>query len=196
MDVSKFRVLLFMIMATTILTGCTMGLSVATTGAQAVYNRNHLRQQVSDNYITMQAYRKIYNDTDEFKHANISIATFDNNVLLTGQTTEPSQPAAAERIVKSITDVNHVYNHITLEAPSSALTSASDGWITAKIRSKLLAEDNVNPDHIKVVTENGTVYLMGIVFPEESEAVVDVARHTEGVQAVVKHFYYLRVSKN
>jgi len=173
-----------------------MGLSVATSSAQAVYNRNHLRQQVSDNYITMQAYRKIYNDTDDFKHANISIATFDNNVLLTGQTLHPNQPAAAERIIKTIAGVNHVYNHITVEAPSSALTSVSDGWITTKIRSKLLAEDDVNPDHIKVVTENGTVYLMGIVFPEESDAVVNVASHTEGVQAVMKHFYYLRISKN
>lgn len=186
---------LIILLGISILTGCTMGISVATTGAQAVYNRNHLKQQMGDNYITMQAYRKIYEDTNDFRHANIAIATFDNKVLLAGQATQADQPEKAEQIVKTIKGVDEVYNHVTLAAPTSGLTTLSDDWITTKIKSKLLTADNVDPNHFKVVTENGTVYLMGIVFPEEADTIVQIARTTQGVQEVYKHFYYLRICK-
>ncbi len=174
------------------LQGC---LNMATTGAQAVYNRHSIQKNVTDQYITMQAYQALYFKTDQFKNANVAISTYNNEVLLAGQVPFSWQKTEAERIVKQIADVNTVYNLISIESPSSTLTRVSDAWITTKIKTKLLASDDIDVTQIKVVTENGTVYLMGILRPEEADAAVDVARYTEGVQSVVKIFSYMNISK-
>lgn len=171
------------------------GLGIATTGAQAVYHHNSVGQQLTDHYITMQAYRKLYTDTDEFNDTNISVAVLNSDVLLIGQTPQPGQSAKAEKLIKSIQQVNKVYNYLKLAAPASTLTVLSDSWLTTKIKSQLIAMNDLNPDHIKVVTENGTVFLMGLVFPSEADIAVDIAQNTQGVQEVVKLFYYLHISK-
>ncbi len=87
------------------------------------------------------------------------------------------------------------YEHLSISAPSSALTRASDSWITTKIKAKLIAMNEIDPGAIKVVTENGTVYLMGIVTPDQADIAFDLAESTEGVQEVIKHFYYMYITK-
>lgn len=194
MDAMKTHYLL-LIGLISFLTSCTTGVSVATTGAQAVYNRHNLQNTLGDHYITMQANRKIYRDTDLFKNTNVSIATFHNEVLLTGEIPELEQRNEISNIVKNIPGVKKVYNLTSLNTPSSSITRMSDAWITAKIKAKFIAEDDIDPSTIKVVTENGTVYLMGIVFPEQANTAVQVARTTEGVQEVVKIFSYIKIFK-
>ena len=190
-----FLRLFFVLGISCIISSCTTGITVATTGAQAVYDRHTLKQKMTDNYITMQAYRKIYTDTHRYDGTNIAVATFHNEVLLTGEASQINQIREVEQIVKDIPNVNEVHNHLSVAGVSSTLTSASDSWITAKIKAKLIAIDEVDPSQIKVVTENGTVYLMGIVFPEQAETAAEVAAETAGVQEVIKHFSYLRISK-
>ncbi len=181
---------------TLFLAGCTdMATNVAVTGAQAVYNQHSLQKQWEDQYISMQAFRALDVDDTRFKNANISIATFNNEVLLAGQTPYAWQRAMAEDRVKQIPDVKRVYNLITVSSPSSPLTRMSDAWITAKIKAKLIASSDVDATQVKVVTENGTVYLMGILLPSEAQAAVDLARTTDGVERVVKVFSYLRISR-
>ncbi len=181
-----------MIVIVTFLQGC---LDMATSGAEAIYNRHSIQKNVSDQYITMQAYQALYMKTDQFKNANISISTYNSEVLLAGQVPMSWQKLKAEQIIKTLPDINTIYNLITIEAPSSTLTRVSDAWITAKVKTKLMVSNDVDATKIKVVTENGTVYLMGILLPKEADVVVDLARNTEGVQSVVKIFSYLNISK-
>jgi osmotically-inducible protein OsmY len=180
------------LMAMTFLQGCA---DVAMSGAQAVYNRHSIQKNLSDQYITMQAFQALHHKTDKFKNTNIAISTFNSDVLLAGQVPEQWQKAKAEQIVKTIPDVNQVYNLLSISNPSSTLTRISDAWITAKVKAKLLASGDVDATQIKVVTENGTVYLMGILKPEEAQAAVDVASTTDGVESVVKVFWYVKISK-
>lgn len=177
------------------LSSCTAGLSIASSGAQAIYNRNALQKKLSDHYITMQANRKIYIETDRYKDSHISVSTFNNEVLLTGEVTHASKRKEIERKIQQIDGVNKVYNLTTVSTPSPPLIQISDTWITAKIKAKLIATNEVDPDIIKVVTENGIVYLMGILPPEQANSAVQIARTTDGVQSVVRVFYYLRISK-
>lgn len=175
-----------------VLQGCT---DVAVTGAQVVYNRRSLQKNFGDQYITMKAYQGLYIKTDEFQNAHISIATYNREVLLAGQAPEPWQKAKATEIVSKIPDVKRVYNLVSLDSPSSTLTRLSDSWITAKVKAKLIASEDLDATKIKVVTENGTVYLMGILHPEEAQAATDLASETEGVEKVVKIFSYLKITK-
>lgn len=171
-------------------------MDAAVTGAQVAYNHDHIKKSFDDQYITTQAYRKLLRDTDRFDNANISVATFNKEVLITGQIPTAEEKEAVTTIVKSIPDIKKVYNLAEIGVPSSAITRVSDSWITAKIKSQLIATNDIEPDKIKVVTENGTVYLMGIVIADQADTAVDIARSTAGVQSVVKILTYLRVSKS
>ncbi len=188
----KIYRLSLIVMAILCLSGC---LNMATTGAEAVYNRRSLQKNFTDQYITMQAYQSLYMKTDQFKDTNISISTYNGEVLLAGQVPHRWQKEKAERLIKQIPDVKRVYNLVIIQSPSSTLTKVSDTWITTKVKTKLLASNDLDATKVKVVTENGVVYLMGILLPEEADAAVDLARNTDGVQSVVKIFSYVNISK-
>ena len=175
------------------LSGC---MDVASTGAQAIYNRHQLQKTLNDQLLTMHAYQLINNKTDQFKDTNISISTYDSEMILAGQVPEAWQKEKAEALIKTIPDIKAVYNSITVAGASSTLTRLSDVWLTAKIKSKLIASDDVDATQVKVMTENGTVYLMGIVSKDEASAAVDIAADTDGVHKVVKLFSYMTISKN
>lgn len=170
-------------------------LNVATTGAQAVYNHRSLQNTVNDQYITMQAYQNLNVKSHDFKNANVIVSTYNAEVLLAGQAPAAWQKEKAEQIIKAVPDVERVYNQIEISSPSSTLTRISDAWITTKVKSKLIASNDLDASQIKVVTENGMVYLMGILKPEEAQAAVDITRETAGVQGVVKIFSYMHISK-
>lgn len=169
---------------------------VAMSSAQVVVNRHSLQKNLNDQYLTMQAFKAIEIRDTRFRNAHVVIATFNGEMLLTGQVPEPWQKTTAEEIVKRQTGVNTVYNFIAVGDPSSTLTRMSDAWLTTKIKAKFAASDDLESNQIKVLTENGTVYLMGIIPPAEAEAAVDIARHTQGVTSVVKIFSYIHISKN
>ena len=171
--------------------GC---VDAAVSGAQAIYNRHSIQKNLCDQYITLQVTRAI-NDTRLFQDCSISVSSFNRVVLLTGQVLHPWQRAELDKIVRKIPDIKKIYNLTIISTPSSNLTQVSDAWITAKIKSKLIAANEVDPSQIKVVTENGTVYLMGIIPPSQAKAAIYLARTTEGVQNVVKIFSYLKICK-
>jgi len=175
------------------LQGC---MNVATTSAEAVYNRHSIEKNLKDQYLTYQAYRAIYFDNDMFKNANITVSTYNREVLLAGQAPHEWQKRKAHTLVSNIPDIKHLYNLIEVQSPSSSLTRISDAWITTKVKAKLLASNEVDASKVKVITENGRVFLMGIVLPEQADAAVDLAGNTEGVLSVVRVFSYMKISKH
>lgn len=187
MKIMVLLVMCFMLQA------CT---SVAMSGAQAVYNQHSLQKSINDQYTTIQAYQELKKHHDLFKETNITIATFNREVLIAGQVPNSWQKFRVEQIVKQVSTADEVHNMLTISNPSSSLTRLSDVWITTKIKTKLIASADVDVTQVKVVTENGTVYLMGILLPSEAEAATDMASDTDGVSHVVKLFKYLRISKS
>jgi len=181
-----------MICVATLLQGC---VNAAVTGAQVVYDRHNLTKTLNDHYITASIYRAIYTNTDRYKNTHVSIDTFNRIVLLTGQVKTSRQQAEITELAKKITTVREVYNLTTVSRSPSLLVQMSDAWITTKVKSQLVANDSVDPDQIKVVTESGTVYLMGILPPDQANVAIQIARSTAGVQKVIKVFSYLRESK-
>lgn len=170
-------------------------MNIATTGAEAAYNRHSLQNTFSDQHIIFQIDHAIYWHSDNFKESNISIYAFNGVVLLTGQVPTKALQNELNLIVKKISGVKEFYNQTTVNGPSSSLTHVSDAWITTKVKSQLIAANDVDPNQIKVVTENGTVYLIGIVPPEQAEIATEIAQSTSGVQNVVRIFSYLHLSK-
>ena len=190
----KSGMLIGMIISALLLQGC---MSAAVTSAQTVYNRHGIEKNLRDQYITLQAHRRleIDNQKREFENANITVATYNGDVLLTGQVPETWQRERAGEIVKAIPNVKRVFNLLKIASPSSTLVRLSDVWLTAKVKAKMIASNDLDGSQIKVVSENGTVYLMGIVPPKEADVAVDIASSTEGVAEVVKMFSYMIITR-
>ena len=84
--------------------------------------------------------------------------------------------------------VERIFNQIRLASKAGIATQASDTWISSRVRMKLIADDQVDATDIQVVTENGEVFLLGIVDDSAADRAVDIARNIDGVQKVVKAF--------
>ena len=93
--------------------------------------------------------------------------------------------------LSNIEKITHVYIEITIAEPSSMVSRSSDTYITAKVKAKIFADKILSGLVIKIVTEKGIVYLMGLVTQEEAEIATNIARETGGVQKVVKLFKYI-----
>ena len=164
----------------------------AAAGGAVVYNNRSMETMLHDRNITYKAQLKINTDPQLKNKTHISVATLNGTVLLVGQAPTEKLRARALNLVKTVAGIKRIYNQITIEAPTSALTRSSDSWITTKVKTAMLAERGLKSTQIKVVTENGTVYLMGLITPNQGNLAAKAARRVDGVQRVIKVFEYLR----
>ena len=123
--------------------------------------------------------------------AHVSVTSYNAIVLLTGQVTSDSLRTQAGQTVGNINRVRQVYNELQIQGESSLLARSNDSWLTSKVKSKLLVNGDIESGRIKIVTENGTVFMMGLLTRIEADQAVDVVRNTGGVQKVVKVFEYI-----
>jgi osmotically-inducible protein OsmY len=187
--------LLVVLLTSSLLYGCAAAVvGGAATGATAVHDRRTVGTFIDDEGIELKARMAIFDDKELNSQIHINIISINGVVLLVGQApTEAARQKAAE-IVSTVPKVRLIHNEMTVAAPNSYLTRSSDSLITAKVKSKLFTikgHDNFDPTRVKVVTENGIVYLMGILTHSEADTVTDAARQVGGVQKIVKLFEYI-----
>jgi osmotically-inducible protein OsmY len=147
-----------------------------------------LAQQLEDESIETKAEVNIHAADEAFDDAHIAIVSYNGYVLLAGQVGTEALKAKATEVVRQIHGVRRIYNELQIASPSSAMTRSSDTWITAKVKSWLLGRSDTEGLRVKVLTENGVVYLMGLVTREEAERISDAAASISGVQRVVRLF--------
>ena len=146
---------------------------------------------IDDELIEVKALVNISKGSQELQQSNVSVTSFNGIVLLSGQVASERSKLEAEQIVGQIRKIRRVHNELTLTSPTSALTRASDAFITAKIKANMLGDETVDATRIKVVTENGVVYLMGLVTRNEADKSVDLVRTVNGIQKIIKIFEYV-----
>ena len=166
-----------------------VGGAAAATGT-AVVDRRTTGTLVEDQTIEVKALKAIRNDAELNEQAHMNVISYNTIVLVTGETPTDAMRQRAIELVKGVDKVTHVYNELTIAAPSSLVSRSSDSYITTKVKTQLFADKNVSGVQFKVVTEKGVVYLMGIVSRAEAEIATEIARQTGGVQKVVKLFQY------
>ena len=122
------------------------------------------------------------------------VAAVASEILLVGQAPTEALRMKIVDITKATEKVRVVHDEMTIAAPNSYMTRSSDSLITAKVKGSLFGikgQEGFDPTRVKVVTENGIVYLMGILYRTEADAVATKASRVKGVQKVVKLFEYL-----
>lgn len=144
---------------------------------------------VEDQGIELKAIRKMESNLGEQSHVNVT--SYNRNVLLTGEVPDEARRTMAETLLKEIENIRAVTNEIVIAPKSSIGSRSNDSFITSKIKTKFITENKFPVNYVKVVTENGVVYLLGLVHQAEAEAAVEIARNTDGVTKVVKVFEYI-----
>lgn len=123
--------------------------------------------------------------------ARISVDSFNGIVLLTGQVPSQELKAMAGEVANQVRNVREVHNELTIAANLPASQRLQDTWITTKVRTTLATQGPVDVNRLHVVTENGSVYLMGIVTRAEADRIVNMASSAGGMQRIVKVFDYI-----
>jgi len=124
-------------------------------------------------------------------NTRVNITGYNRQVLLTGEVANDQQRLQAEQLVNKLPNVRSIVNELAVGPASSLSDRSSDALITARVKAAMVDTEDVFANVYKVVTERGTVYLMGRVTQREAQRATEVARGVSGVKRVVRVFEYL-----
>jgi osmotically-inducible protein OsmY len=190
-----FRALLTIMFTATLFYGCAAAaVGGAATGGAAAHSRRTVGTFVDDEGIELKARLGVLEDKQLNSQIHINIISYNGVALMVGQAPTDTLSQQAQTIVAGIEKVRLVHNEMTLAAPNSYMTRTSDSLITAKVKTALFGVrglENFDPTRVKVVTEDGVVYLMGLLHRQEAEAAAASTSQVGGVEKVVKLFEYI-----
>ncbi len=155
------------------------------------YGKRSLGSFIDDSFIETKAKVNLKKSGRQLGKAHISVISFNGVALLVGQVPSAKLKQRAGDIVGKVRGVKRVHNELTEAGPLSVPARSNDTWLTAKVKSKLLVGRNIKANRIKVVTENGVVYLLGLVSRDLGDRIVAAVRNTFGVQKIVRIFEYI-----
>jgi len=177
----------FILLIGTLLSGCLAAVvGGAAAGGVAAADRRTTGIYVEDENIEIKALQQIRGTLTEQAHVNVT--SYNRNVLITGEVPSNEAKAEAENIVKAIQNVRNVHNELTVGPKSTMSARGNDTFLTSKVKANFVAEKNFSAKNVKIVTEAGIVYLMGLVSDHEARLATEIARTTEGVTKVVRIF--------
>lgn len=155
----------------------------AAAGVMSAHDRRSTGTQTDDETTEWKAAQAV---PEKYKAlAHINYTAYNRRVLITGEVSSEEAKAIVGEQTGKLEGVREVFNELAI-APASALGNRSnDAYITSKLKARLVDSNQLSANHIKVVTEAGVAYLMGIVTEREAKVAVAIARTTDGVRKVV-----------
>ncbi|PIJ52031.1 osmotically-inducible protein OsmY [Erwinia sp. OLTSP20] len=148
--------------------------------------------QVDDGTLELRVNNALAKDKQIKNDAHINVTAYQGKVLLTGQAPDTALASRAKQIAMGVEGTTEVYNEIRQGEKASLGTMSSDTWISTKVRSQLLTSDLVKVSDVKVTTENGEVFLMGLVTQQAGQAAAEIASKVSGVKHVTTAFTYVK----
>ena len=159
------------------------------TGALMAADRRTTGSYIEDEGIEDKAVGQISAKYKSTTHVNVT--SFNRHVLITGEVPNDAAKTDIAKIVSGLPNVKAVSNELVVSGTTGITSRSSDSIITGDVKLRFLNNKVFQADHVKVVTENGTVFLMGLVYRKEADAATEIASTTGGVRRVVKMFEYL-----
>ena len=193
----RIYTLIILVLTSFLLSACTTTALVAgvATGGVIIYDHRGIQMVATDQKIIFETHTALKKNKEIQDRTHINMTSFNRVVLLTGQAPNTNLRNQVLQIVRKTPKIKKIYNYLTLQGPSSPLTRSSDTWVTTKIKSKMLATERLHSSQIKVLTENGHVYLLGEVTQVQADIAVNLARRVTGVQRVIKLFDYVETKE-
>lgn len=162
----------------------------AAVGTSVALDRRTAGAYVGDEEIELRSMNRLREAISQ-KTGKISATSYNRQVLLTGQVPDETTRTRATEVVKGVPEVRTVFNELSISGVTSLTSRTNDTAITANVKTRLLRNEQVHGTTIKVVTESGVVYLMGLVTRAEVGIATEIARTTSGVTKVVTLFEHI-----
>ncbi len=164
------------------------GVAMVGTGAGVLMatDRRPAETYVTDEAIEVRANNRIKDQFGDRVH--VSVTSYDRSVLLVGEVPDAATRSAVEKIVSTVPNVKSISNELMIAGANSLSGESNDAYITTKVKARFVDANQFSANHVKVVTEAGVVYLLGIVTQREADEAVQIARTTAGVMKVVRVF--------
>jgi len=174
------------------LAGCVpLVLTAATvTAVEVSQDRRTPGKYLDDNLLEVRLRGALGQDQSLGGEVNISVTSFNGIVLLTGEVNTDEQRQRAGEIVQRDSETRKLVNELELAGKTNVVGRLNDSWLTSKVKARLFNTENL-ASKIKVVTEHGKVYLLGLVTQPEADAAVDAVRSVRGVTRIIKVFEYI-----
>lgn len=160
----------------------------AATGVAMAHDRRTTGTILDDQGIEVKAIHALSKHSELWKQSHIGVVSYNNVLLIVGQTPTEQLKQEAELALGDIAKVRKLHNELEVKEPISLAQRTKDSWITTQIKAKMVGNKEINASRVKVVTEDGIVYLMGIVKAEEAIIATDIAKEIEGVHKIVQIF--------
>jgi len=187
----KLKWAFFLLIPLILLQGCAAAVVTgAATGASLAHDRRSSGAVIDDQGIEFKGSSALFTNKEIYDQSHINITSYNGVVLITGETPTEALKQQVSAEIKAIPKVRRIHNELIIAAPSALPSRSSDSWITSKIKTKMTTDSNIDPFYIKVVTEHGIVYLMGLVSHAEADDAVAIVAKSAGVQRVIKIFEY------
>ena len=183
---------LSLILCLPFLAGCVPMFAIGTAAGTGTYISEDRRTSgmfIEDEGIELKGSRRIYQQFGNTVHINVT--SYNRIVLLTGEAPNATIKADIEKLMMGVDNVRKIYNEIAVAGNTSLASSSNDTLITSTVKARFLAERKFQINHVKIVTENKVVYLLGVVTRQEADNAARIASSTAGVGKVVKVFEYL-----
>jgi osmotically-inducible protein OsmY len=190
----KLRATFAVLFSALLLQGCVAGVVVgsAAVATKTATDPRTVGTQVDDGTLEARVENAIGKDQQLKKEARVVATAYQGKVLLTGQAPTTELASRAKQIALGVDGAVEVYNEIRQGTPVSLGTASSDTWITTKVRSQILTSDTVKSSNVKVTTENGEVFLLGLVTQQEGQSAAQIASQVSGVKHVTTAFTYVK----
>lgn len=189
----RILALLAALCASVTLQGCVeMAIVGAGAGVMSAMDRRTTGTQIEDEGIELRAANRLGERYGDRVHINVT--SFNRSLLITGEVPDAATKAEIDKMARDVPTVRNVTNELQVAALSSYSARGNDATITGKVKTRFLDANKFNAVHVKVVTEAGIVYLLGIVTDQEAADATEIARTTSGVRKVVKVFEYCKTT--
>lgn len=183
----RIRLLILLAAAVPLLAGC-LGAAVVGVGAGAllIADRRVPENYLADEGIEVRANARISENFGSKVH--VDVTSFNRMMLIAGEVPDAATRAEVEKVVSGVPNVRSIVNELQVAGPTSLPARSNDAYITSKVKARFIDAGKFAANHVKVMTEAGTVYLLGLVTQREADDAVEIARTTGGVQKVVRVF--------
>lgn len=174
------------------LTACTAAVvgGIAATSA-VVMDKRTADALLKDQNIKLRFARLYQEDPDLTAKSHVNVTSYNRRMLITGEVPDEQTKQALETLARQVPDVRAVFNEVVIGSPTSFSSRSNDSYLTSKIKTDMLTSNSLSGAQIKIITENASVFLMGLVTRKHADIAVDITRTTPGVRRVVKIFEYV-----
>lgn len=159
----------------------------AAVGALVAVDRRTSGAQLDDQGIELRSNNRLKDELGDAR-ARVAVTSYNRRVLLTGEAASEAVKTQITQIVSGVSNVREVINELGVTSSPTLKERATDTLVTGRLKASLVDAKDLAASAFKVVTERGTVYLMGRVTQREADRATDLARNTPGVSRVVRVF--------